>query len=68
MIIYRLTTKDVGNRFIEYTKLLGQIISFFFNPIRAGGANQPALFSDGYFSMKKRGLEVQNFVTFPNSL
>ena len=24
-----------------------------FNPIRAGGLNQPALFSDGYFSMKK---------------
>ena len=23
------------------------------NPIRAGGLNQPALFSDGYFSMKK---------------
>ena len=24
-----------------------------FNPIRARGLNQPALFSDGYFSMKK---------------
>ena len=39
------------------------------NPLRAGGVRliQPALFSDGYFSMKM-GLEVQNFVTFPNSL
>ena len=25
----------------------------FFNPIWVGGLNQPALFSDGYFSMKK---------------
>ena len=29
------------------------IHSSFLNPIRMGGLNQPALFSDGYFSMKK---------------
>ena len=39
------------------------------NPIMAGlGLNQPALFSNIHFSMKKRVLEVPNFVTVPNSL
>ena len=32
------------------------------------GQNQPALFSYGYISMKKKVLDVPNFVTFPNSL
>ena len=41
------------------------------NPNGAGGRNVPTLFSEGYFSLflhEKRGLEVQNFSTFPNSL
>ena len=29
--------------------------------------NVPALFSEGFFSIK-RGLEVRNFLTFPNTL
>ena len=37
-----------------------------FNP-NGGGVHCAHTFSDGYFSMEKRGLEVPN-VTFPNSL
>ena len=36
-----------------------------FNPIRAGGART---FFNRPFLQEKRGLEVPNFVTFPNSL
>ena len=35
----------------RWTLIVEIILSF--NPIRAGGLNQHALFSDGYFSMKK---------------
>ena len=56
------------NLFIR--KYFEQIVLFaysgFINPIRAGGAESARTFSDGYFSMKKRGLEVQNIVTFLN--
>ena len=39
-----------------------------FNPIRAGGAESARPFFRWLFLHEKRGLEVQNFVTFPNSL
>ena len=39
-----------------------------FNPIRAGGAESARTFFRWQFLHEKRGLEVQNFVTFPNSL
>ena len=36
----------------------------YIKPIVAGGT----LFSDGYFSMNKKGLEVRNFLTFTDLL
>ena len=42
---------------------------FAVNPIRAGGGAESArTFFRWLFLHEKRGLEVQNFVTFPNSL
>ena len=38
------------------------------NPIRAGGAESARTFFKHPFLHEKRGLEVPNFVTFPNSL
>ena len=38
------------------------------NPIRAGGAESACTFFKGPFLNEYRGLEVPNFVTFPNSL
>ena len=37
---------------------------FLSTPLNPNGG----IFPDGYFSKKKRGLELSNFVTFPNFL
>ena len=39
-----------------------------FNPIRAGGAESARTYFRWLFLHEKRGLEVLNFLTFPNSL
>ena len=58
------------NLFIR--KYFEQIVLFaysgFINPIRAGGAESARTFFRWLFLHEKGGLEVPNFVTFPNSL
>ena len=48
--------------------LKSRFYSLFINPIRAGGAESARTFFRWLFLHEKRGSEVQNFVTFPNSL
>ena len=59
-------TKDNMNLRMENT-LKTIIISVIINSNGGERMIAPAVFSDGCISMKK-GLEVPNFVTFPNSL
>ena len=56
------TTLDLKHRGMLIIAIKG------LNPIRAEGAESARPFFRWLFLHEKRGFEVQNFVTFPNSL
>ena len=58
----------VGLMLIVPTIVAPIIFFYFFNPIRVGVAESARPFFKRPFLHEKRGLEVPNFVTFPNSL
>ena len=60
---------DIQKRERELTvQLLSTTPQETFNPIRAWGAESARTFFRWLFLHEKRGLEVPNFVIFPNSL
>ena len=68
LFVYEKLVNPKSDEGVDCVPTYHSIPSQKINPIRAGGLNQPALFFRWQFLHEKRGFEVPDFVTFPNSL